>query len=112
METSEFKKSMQEIGRVAMAVVEDKLGDRSKVEEQVRTFAKQVEELFGDALKTASQNLAMAGAVAGAAAKEAAANVAANMAAKSENESTGAGKGTGSTFTSASVHGKVTLKFK
>jgi dUTP pyrophosphatase len=86
MEMSQFKKSMQEIGRVAKAMVEEKLGDRSQVEEQVRTFAKQVEAIVGDAVKTAT-----------VAASQAAANVAANVAnAKMQN----------------AAAEKVTLKFK
>lgn len=87
MEMSQLKKSMQEIGRVAKAIVEDKLGDRSQMEEQVRMFAKQVEGIVGDAVKTAT-----------VAASQAAANVAANVAnAKMHN---------------AAADSAVTLKFK
>lgn len=105
MEMSQFKKSMQEIGRVAKAIVEEKLGDRSQVEEQVRVFAKQVEVIVGEAVKTAT-----------VAASQAAANVATNVANARANGPRGYGNGfggsgaqTGEGFT---ADGRVILKFK
>ncbi len=50
MELSQLKKSMQDIGRMVGAIVEDKLGERSQLEEQVRTVAKQVEKVVTEAL--------------------------------------------------------------
>lgn len=51
MEISQFKKSVQEIARTVGAIVEQKLGERSQVEEQVRGFARQVEAIVVEALK-------------------------------------------------------------
>lgn len=50
MEISQLKKSMQDIGRMVGAIVEDKLGDRSQLESQVRTVARQVEKAVTEAL--------------------------------------------------------------
>ncbi|HMN69276.1 MAG TPA: dUTP diphosphatase [Bdellovibrionales bacterium] len=50
MELSQLKKSVQEIAKVVGAMVEEKLGDRSQIEEQVRQFAKQVETMVGDTI--------------------------------------------------------------
>lgn len=86
MEMSQLKKSMQEIGRLAVSIVEEKLGERSQVEEQVRTIAKQVEAIVGEAVKTAT-----------IAATQAASSVAANVARKDG---------------SAARTERVTLKFK
>ncbi len=46
-----LKKSMQEIARTVGAVVEEKIGERSQVEEQLRGIVRQVEKTVGDALK-------------------------------------------------------------
>lgn len=46
-----LRKSMQEIARTVGAVVEEKLGERSQVEEQVRGLVRQVEKTVADALK-------------------------------------------------------------
>lgn len=54
MEISQFKKSMQEIGRAVGALVEEKLGERSQLEEQVRGIAKQVERMVSETLWTPS----------------------------------------------------------
>ena len=45
-----LKKSMQEIARTVGAVVEEKLGERSQMEEQVRGVVRQVEKTVADAL--------------------------------------------------------------
>ena len=50
MEISQFKKSMQEIARTVGAIVEEKLGERSHLEDQVRGMAKQVEKIVSDTL--------------------------------------------------------------
>jgi dUTP pyrophosphatase len=50
MDLNQLKKSVQEIGRTVGAMVEDKLGDRSQLEEQVRGVAKQVEKVVTEAL--------------------------------------------------------------
>ncbi len=50
MELSHFKRSVQEIAKTVGALVEDKLGDRSQVEEQVRNVARQVEKVVADSL--------------------------------------------------------------
>jgi dUTP pyrophosphatase len=50
MDISHLKRSMQEIGRTVGAIVEEKLGERSQLEEQVRGIAKQVEKVVGEAL--------------------------------------------------------------
>ncbi len=54
MELSQLKKSVQDIARTVGAIVEEKLGERSAVEEQVRGFARQVESLLTDVVKNAS----------------------------------------------------------
>ncbi len=46
-----LKKSVQEIARTVGAVVEEKLGERSQMEEQVRGLVRQVEKTVADALK-------------------------------------------------------------
>lgn len=51
MEISQFKKSVQEISKVVGAIIEDKLGDRSQLEEQVRGVAKQVEKVVGETVR-------------------------------------------------------------
>ena len=53
MELSQFKKSVQEIAKTVGAIVEEKLGERSKVEEQVRGLARQVEKMVTESLWTA-----------------------------------------------------------
>ena len=55
MEISQFKKSMQEIAKTIGAVVEEKLGDRSQLEEQVRGMAKHVERVVTDSLWSPSR---------------------------------------------------------
>src|ERR1700744_5259698 len=45
MDFDHLKRSVQEIGRTVGAIVEEKLGERSQLEEQVRGFAQQVEKL-------------------------------------------------------------------
>src|SRR5665213_67003 len=50
MDINHFKRSMQEIGRTVGAIVEEKLGERSQLEEQVRGIAKQVEKVVSDTL--------------------------------------------------------------
>lgn len=50
MELSHLKRSVQEIAKTVGAIVEEKLGDRSQLEEQVRVVAKQVEKVVSDAL--------------------------------------------------------------
>ena len=50
MEISQFKKSMQEIARTVGAIVEEKFGERSQLEEQVRGMAKQVEKMVSETL--------------------------------------------------------------
>ena len=51
MDLNHFKRSMQEIGRTVGAIVEEKLGERSQLEEQVRGFAQQVEKMVSDTLR-------------------------------------------------------------
>jgi len=51
VEISQFKKSVQEISKVVGAIIEDKLGDRSQLEEQVRGVAKQVEKVVGETVR-------------------------------------------------------------
>lgn len=48
---SQFKKSVQEITKVVGTLIEDKLGDRSQLEEQVRGVAKQVERVVADTVR-------------------------------------------------------------
>lgn len=50
MELSQLRKSMQDIGRIVGAIVEEKLGERSQLEAQVRTVAKQVEKVVTETL--------------------------------------------------------------
>jgi len=50
MEISQFKKSMQEIARTVGAIVEEKFGERSQLEEQVKGMARQVERVVSEAL--------------------------------------------------------------
>lgn len=50
MEISQLKRSVQEIARTVGAIVEDKLGERSHLEEQVRGMARQVERIVNDTL--------------------------------------------------------------
>jgi len=50
MELSQLKKSVAEIAKTVGAIVEEKLGDRSQIEEQVRGVAKQVERLVAENL--------------------------------------------------------------
>jgi dUTP pyrophosphatase len=57
MELGQLKKSVQDIARIVGAVVEEKLGERSQVEEQVRGFARQVEAIVVEAVKTATSNM-------------------------------------------------------
>lgn len=57
MEISQFKKSMTEITKMVGALVEDKLGDRSQLEEQVRVVAKQVEAVVSEAVRQGVSNV-------------------------------------------------------
>lgn len=57
MEMNQFKKSMTEITKMVGALVEDKLGDRSQLEEQVRVVAKQVEAVVSEAVKQGVSNV-------------------------------------------------------
>src|ERR1700722_2657511 len=50
MEIGQFKRSMQEIARTVGAIVEEKLGERSQLEEQVRGIAKQAEKVISETL--------------------------------------------------------------
>lgn len=50
MDLEGLKKSVQEIARTVTAVVEQKLGERSQMEEQVRGLVRQVEQTVADAL--------------------------------------------------------------
>ncbi len=50
MEISQLRRSVTEIAKMVGAVVEEKLGDRSKIEEEVRNIAKQVEKSVADAI--------------------------------------------------------------
>jgi dUTP pyrophosphatase len=50
MDINHLKRSMQEIGRTVGAIVEEKLGERSQLEEQVRGIAKQVEKVVSETL--------------------------------------------------------------
>jgi dUTP pyrophosphatase len=50
MELGQIKRSMAEIAKTVGALVEEKLGERSQVEEQVRGIAKQVEKMVTDAV--------------------------------------------------------------
>lgn len=50
MDLVQLKKSVQEIARTVGAVVEEKLGERSQMEEQVRGLVRQVERTVADAL--------------------------------------------------------------
>jgi len=54
MDLVQLKKSVQEIARTVGAVVEEKLGERSQMEEQVRGMARQVEKVVSDALNKRS----------------------------------------------------------
>lgn len=51
MDLVQLKKSVQEIARTVGAVVEEKLGERSQMEEQVRGIARQLEKTIADAIK-------------------------------------------------------------
>lgn len=50
MEIGQIKKSVQDIARTFGALVEEKLGERSQLEDQVRGLAKQVEKVVSEAL--------------------------------------------------------------
>ena len=50
MDINHLKRSMQEIGRTVGALVEEKLGERSQLEEQVRGYAQQVEKVISETL--------------------------------------------------------------
>ncbi len=50
MDLEGLKRSVQEIARTVTAVVEEKLGERSQMEEQVRGLVRQVEKTVADAL--------------------------------------------------------------
>lgn len=64
MELSQLKKSMQDLAKVVGAVVEEKLGERSQVEEQVRQVARNVERMVSDLGKrTFAQGQATGGKV-------------------------------------------------
>jgi dUTP pyrophosphatase len=58
MEISQLKKSVQEIAKTFGAIVEEKLGERSQLEEQVRGMAKQVERMVTDAIHSRTQGAA------------------------------------------------------
>ncbi|MBX3022383.1 MAG: dUTP diphosphatase [Bdellovibrionales bacterium] len=51
MEISQIKKSVSEIAKTFGALVEEKLGERSQLEEQVRGFAKNIEKVVSDTIK-------------------------------------------------------------
>ena len=51
MEISQLKKSMQDIAKTFGALVEEKLGERSQLEEQVRGVAKVAEKMVTDAIR-------------------------------------------------------------
>lgn len=55
MEISQLKKSVQEIAKTFGAMVEEKLGERSVLEEQVRGFAKNIEKTVTDSIKSGVQ---------------------------------------------------------
>jgi dUTP pyrophosphatase len=57
MDLNQLKKSAIEIGKVAAAMVEEKLGDRSQMEEQVRVVAKQVESVVSEVVKQGVTNV-------------------------------------------------------
>jgi len=50
MELGNIKRSVQDMAKIFGAVIEEKLGERSQLEEQVRGFARQVETMVADAL--------------------------------------------------------------
>ncbi len=50
MEIGQIKKSMQDIAKTFGALVEEKLGERSQLEEQVRMMARQLEKVVSEAL--------------------------------------------------------------
>jgi dUTP pyrophosphatase len=50
MEMSQFKRSVQEIARTVGALVEEKLGERSQLEEQVKGIARQVEKVVSETI--------------------------------------------------------------
>lgn len=50
MDLNQLKRSAQEIARTVGAIVEEKLGERSQVEEQVRGVARQVEKMVSEHL--------------------------------------------------------------
>jgi dUTP pyrophosphatase len=51
MEISQIKKSMQDIAKTVGALVEEKLGERSQLEEQVRGLARVVEKTVSEAIR-------------------------------------------------------------
>lgn len=51
MEINQLKKSVQDIAKTFGAIVEEKLGERSQLEEQVRGLAKMVEKMVTDAIR-------------------------------------------------------------
>lgn len=55
MEISQMKKSVTEMAKMFGAIVEQKLGDRSQLEDQVRGFARQVERIVADTIKSNTQ---------------------------------------------------------
>lgn len=56
MEIGQIKKSVQDIARTVGAIVEEKLGERSQLEEQVRGMAKVVERTVTEALRKSAQS--------------------------------------------------------
>lgn len=56
MEISGFRKSVQEIGKVVGNIIEEKLGDRSQLEEQVRGYAKMAEAVAVETVKETVKN--------------------------------------------------------
>ena len=49
MELGNIKRSVQDMAKIFGAIVEEKLGERSQLEEQVRGLARQVERMVADA---------------------------------------------------------------
>lgn len=57
MEIGQIKRSVQDIAKILGALVEEKLGERSQLEEQVRALARQIERMVADAIKARTSNL-------------------------------------------------------
>lgn len=60
VEINKIKESVQFFAKTLAAAVEEKIGDRSQVEEKVRNFARHVEKTVAENISTVTENLSQA----------------------------------------------------